>query len=238
MTERKFNIIASRAVLSQHTPVTVPATRTASIPRCTKRRFKRRRARCEGAVFGLDDSQIVRLDGETRPELMTDAALRPARLCASRVRSGPAISCNTGQFSSEAFPNVVMTHTTVPPARRSASASRFMFGTILTASAHRLMRYARHHEGVLHIDDEERRSRRVELVIDVLAAAMADDAINHVLGNIQFVHAGPSLCSSDRGDVTFAKAADQTASPRSANSVTDRIAKSGVIFPNANCPTI
>lgn len=53
------------------------------------------------------------------------------------------------------------------------------------------MRYARHHKGVLHIDNEERRSRWVELVIDVFAAAMADDAINHVLGYIQFVHFGP-----------------------------------------------
>ena len=50
------------------------------------------------------------------------------------------------------------------------------------------MRHARQHEGVLHVDHDQRGARRIEIVMDVLAAAPRNHAIDDRLRNGDLVH--------------------------------------------------
>ena len=52
------------------------------------------------------------------------------------------------------------------------------------------MRDARQHEGVLHVDHDQRGPRRIEIVVDVLAAAPRNHAIDDRLRNGDLVHQG------------------------------------------------
>ncbi len=50
---------------------------------------------------------------------------------------------------------------------------------------------ALHHEPILHVDDEKRGLARVEIVEDVLAAAVGDNVVDNIFRNFHVVHAGP-----------------------------------------------
>ena len=50
------------------------------------------------------------------------------------------------------------------------------------------MRHAGQHEGILHVDHDQRGARRIEIVVDMLAAAPRDHAIDDRLRNGDLVH--------------------------------------------------
>ena len=47
---------------------------------------------------------------------------------------------------------------------------------------------ARKHEGILHVDHDQRRPGGVEIVMDVLPPVLGDDAVGDPLGNVELVH--------------------------------------------------
>jgi len=66
---------------------------------------------------------------------------------------------------------VCLIQNTLPPVRRTAAASRLTFGTISAAMGDVGDRHLLDHEGVLQIDDDERRLGGIEVLVHVQPAA-------------------------------------------------------------------
>ena len=90
---------------------------------------------------------------------------------------------------------MVWIHTTVPPVSRTACASRLMFGTISCAVGQSECATPGSMKAFCMSTTTSAVLRRIEIVVDVLAAAPCDDAIDDRLRNGDLVHQGLLMIS-------------------------------------------